>query len=56
MLGGELLRWTPAGYRERRQRPDGEVLLITPPTLVEVLGSGWSGEVALLHPSAGVSR
>jgi hypothetical protein len=56
VLGGELLRWTPSGYSERRPRPRGETLLLTPPTLVEVLESGWSGEVALLHSSAVVSR
>jgi hypothetical protein len=52
VLGGELLRWTPSGYSERRPRPDGETLLLTPPTLVDVLRSGWRGEVDLLHPSA----
>jgi hypothetical protein len=56
VLGGELRRWTPSGYAERRPRPDGEALLVTPPTLVEVLESGWSGDVELLHPSALVSR
>ena len=56
VLGRDLLRWTPAGYRERRPRLNGETLLITPPTLIEVLRSGWSGEVELLHPSAMVSR
>jgi len=27
--------------------------VITPPSLLAVLGSGWDGLVALLHPSAG---
>ena len=53
VLGGELLRWTPAGYAERRPRPAGETTLITPPSLVEVLRSGWHGEVDFLHPTAG---
>jgi hypothetical protein len=49
----ELLRWTPAGYTERRARPSGDrVRAITPPSLVAVLHSGWRGEVPLLHPSA----
>ena len=52
VLGGELRRWTPSGYTERRLRPDGKAALITPPTLVEVLRSGWRGAVPLLHPSA----
>ena len=50
--GGELRRWTPTGYAERRPRPDGRTLLLTPPTLVEVLRAGWSSDVPLLHPSA----
>jgi hypothetical protein len=52
--GGELLAWTPAGYAERVARPaGGRATLITPPSLVEVLRSGWEGAVPLLHPSAG---
>ena len=50
--GGELLRWTPSGYAERRARPGGEAVVITPPLLVAVLRSGWQGAVPLLHPSA----
>ena len=41
VLGDELLRWTPAGYAERRSRGSGGAVLITPPSLVEVLRSGW---------------
>ncbi len=52
VLGGELRRWTPSGYAERRPRGAGEAALITPPSLVEVLRSGWDGVVPLLHPSA----
>jgi hypothetical protein len=53
VLGTEILRWTPAGYAERRRRPlTGEVELITPPMLVDVLRSGWRGSEPLLHPSA----
>jgi hypothetical protein len=52
LLGAELLRWTPAGYTERaRRRPTGDVALITPPLLVDVLRSGWRGSEPLLHPS-----
>lgn len=51
-LGDELLRWTPAGYAERRPRPDGPAALITPPSLVAVLEAGWRPAVPLLHPSA----
>jgi hypothetical protein len=53
VLGAELLRWTPGGYTERaRRRPTGDVELITPPLLVDVLRSGWRGSEPLLHPSA----
>ena len=50
--GGELLRWTPAGYAERVPRPDGLATVITAPTLVAVLRAGWRGVVPLLHGSA----
>jgi hypothetical protein len=53
VLGEELLRWTPAGYAERRPRPTSrQATLITPPSLVSVLRTGWAGVVPLLHPSA----
>jgi hypothetical protein len=52
VLDGELLRWTPAGYAERRPKPLGEAKVITPPSLIEVLRSGWESVVPLLHPSA----
>jgi hypothetical protein len=54
VLGRELLRWTPAGYSERRLRSGGgEAMLVTPPSLVEVLRAGWSpAAVPLLHPTA----
>jgi hypothetical protein len=52
VLGGELLRWTPAGYTERASLMPGRARAITPPTLVELLRAGWNGAVPLLHPSA----
>ena len=52
MLGEQLLRWTPAGYTERAPLR-GSAELVTPPSLVEVLRSGWEQLVPLLHPSAG---
>ena len=53
VLGAELLSWTPAGYAERRPRPEGaEAVLVTPPSLVAVLRAGWEPHVPLLHPSA----
>jgi hypothetical protein len=53
VLGGELLRWSPGGYRQRVARPRGRAELVTPPTLVGVLRAGWEPAVPLLHPSAG---
>ena len=50
---GRLHRWAPSGYGE--PRPVGasaEAPLITPPSLVAVLATGWRGAVPLLHPSA----
>jgi hypothetical protein len=54
VLGGELLRWTPAGYADSRPRPTGgKAILITPPSLVSVLRAGWQPLVPFLHPSGG---
>jgi hypothetical protein len=51
--GRRLLTWAPGGYSAERSRPrNRSVQLITPPSLVEVLRSGWKGAVPLLHPSA----
>jgi hypothetical protein len=53
VLGEELLRWTRAGYAEPMPRPTGEQApVITPPSLVALLRSGWKPLVPLLHPSA----
>jgi hypothetical protein len=57
VLAEQLLRWTPAGYTDRRPRPTDEpVRLVTPPSLVAVLRTGWLGAVPLLHPSAHEDR
>jgi hypothetical protein len=56
VLGAELLRWAPAGYAERRPRPDGAARLITPPALVEWLRAGGEPVVPRLHPSAARPR
>jgi hypothetical protein len=53
VLGDALLRWSAAGYEERVPRGGGEAMVITPPTLVDVLRAGWEGAaVPLVHPSA----
>jgi hypothetical protein len=51
VLGRRLLAWTPAGYADPVPLPRAAAL-ITPPSLVAVLRTGWSGAVPLLHPSA----
>ena len=57
VLGRDLLRWTAAGYVERRRRPAGQQAeLITPPSLVAVLRFGWQALVPLLHPSASATQ
>jgi hypothetical protein len=49
----ELLRCSPAGYGARAQRrAQGTATVITPPSLVAVLRTGWRGAVPLLHPTA----
>ena len=48
VLGGELVRWTPAGYADRRAAT-GRATLVTPPTSLSVLESGWRGSVPFLH-------
>jgi hypothetical protein len=55
VLGDALLHWTPGGYDRQRPRPAATAALepITPPSLIELLRTGWSGAVPLLHPSAG---
>jgi len=49
--GDRLLRWTADGYVSPRPRPAGEAVVITPPTLVTVLRTGWDALVPLLHSS-----
>jgi hypothetical protein len=55
VLEDALQRWSPDGYAERRPRPGGRALVITPPTTLAVLAAGWEGSVPLLHPSSGTT-
>ena len=56
VLGGRLLRWTPGGYAGSvARRLSGPATVLTPPSLVAVLATGWQGVVPLLHPSAAAS-
>ncbi len=52
VVGGSLLRWTPAGYDAHAPRPRGRATVLTPPSLTAVLEAGWLPVVPLLHPSA----
>jgi hypothetical protein len=53
VLGRWLLDWSPGAYRDRHRRPaTGRATLITPPSLLALLRSGWTPIVPLLHPSA----
>ena len=52
VAGAQLLRWTPRGYTAPTRRPHGRATVLTPPSLVAVLGASWHGVVPLLHPSA----
>jgi hypothetical protein len=52
LLGGQLLRWTPAGYDGSVRRPRGQVQLVTPPSLLALLRTEEERLVPLLHPSA----
>jgi hypothetical protein len=53
LLDGALLGWTTSGYEPRARRPArGRAVLVTPPSLVAVLRTGWEGVVPLMHPSA----
>jgi hypothetical protein len=53
VLGANLLTWTPAGYVDRRPRPDRrQAFLITPPSLIAVLRADWGPLVPLVHASA----
>ena len=53
VLGEQLLTWSPGGYTTRSARPAGtQARVITPPSLVAVLRTGWESLVPVLHPSA----
>jgi len=50
VLGESLLRWSAAGYAERRARPLGRAAVITPPATLAVLVAGWEGSEPLVKP------
>jgi hypothetical protein len=53
VVGTRLLTWSPGGYFGSLGRPRStQATLITPPSLLALLGCAWSPIVPLLHPSA----
>ena len=53
VAGERMLRWTPSGYVAGGSRPRrGHVTVLTPPSFVGVLRTGWRSVVPLVHPSA----
>jgi hypothetical protein len=53
VVGDRLRRWTAAGYDAAMARPMGRAEVLTPPSSVAVLASGWRPEaVSFLHPTA----
>jgi hypothetical protein len=53
VLACRLLTWSPGGYRDSCRRPRlGSATVITPPSLIAVLHSGWSPSVPLVHESS----
>ncbi len=54
VLGDRLLRWTPFGYVQRRERPRrATVAVLTPTSTVEVIRAGYRPD---LHPTARVDE
>jgi hypothetical protein len=48
VLGDSLLHWTFGGYADRTRRARDRALVVTPPTSLQVLASGWSGDLPLV--------
>jgi hypothetical protein len=47
-----MLAWSAAGYVERRGHPDGDVTVMTPRCMIDVIRAGYQ---PLLHPSASLT-
>jgi len=53
VLAPDLLQWSPAGYGAPTPCAAGDLLsVVTPPSLVALLQTGWTPVVPLLHSSA----
>lgn len=54
VLGDRLVRWTPFGYDEVRERPrGGTATVLTPPSTIDVIRAGYAPGV---HPTAQAGR
>jgi hypothetical protein len=51
--GGQLSRWTPGGYADRRPLPGGSVTVLTPRSTVCVIGAGYLPGVHASAAAAG---
>ncbi len=49
LRGSHLLRWTASGYTERIARPRGTAIVLTPPSIVDILAAGYQPQ---WHPTA----
>lgn len=45
LWNGQLLKWLPEGYGERRQIPSGEVTVLTPESTVKAIAAGYRPHV-----------
>jgi hypothetical protein len=46
----QVLQWAPSGYAAAAPRPHGDATVVTPRSTVEVLRSGWTSSLPLIHP------
>ena len=50
VLQDSIIAWSATGYTDRQDRPGGTVTVLTPRSIVDVIGAGYR---PTLHPSAG---
>jgi hypothetical protein len=57
VVGDRLMKWSPSGYIRATARPqNASATVITPPSLIALLGTDYRPLVPLLHPSAQILR
>jgi hypothetical protein len=52
LRGPQMLRWSPSGYSETKQRPRGTANVLTPPSIVAALRAGYQPQ---WHPGAAIT-